>query len=470
MKIWKTVKKAAAVLLTAYLVVFAAAVLLPSLEHKKVAEEFAVTAAQQMEMPPAVTGERVVNIEKNEDALLWRLRLIEAAKKQIVLSSFDFDSDKSGTDVQAALQAAARRGVKVRIIVDGINGALSWFTGPSMRALAAEPNVEFKMYNPIDLLRPDRLCYRLHDKYLLVDDQLLMLGGRNTNDLFLGETTEKSNHDRDILVWRPAGQEFGVQDELYGYFAKVWQLPVCKEKKPQMKGKNEEEAKLLAQRYAELPAEYPEAFQPVDYEAETFPVQSISLWNNPIEPKPKEPQLWYRLKNKMMKAESVRIQTPYIVCNRQLYEDLDAIAEPGCRVEIMTNAVENGANPFGCSDYLNSRGKILKTGTEVYEQHSDESAHTKTILVDDHWSMVGSFNLDMRSTYLNSELMLAIDCPELNARLQQAFDAGADQSRHVMPDGSETLGENCVPKTMGIGKKVLYTVMRLATLPVRHLL
>ncbi len=468
MKVWKNIQGILKVLLIAYLVIFAAEVLLPSLEHKKVSEEFAA-AAGQLKEPAAAAGERVLNIEENEDALLWRLRLIENAKEEIVLSSFDFDSDQSGTDIQAALQAAARRGVKVRILVDGINGTLSWYTGAPLRALSAQPNVELKLYNPIDLLRPDRLCYRLHDKYLMVDDTALILGGRNTNDLFLGQTTEKSNHDRDILVWNPDGHG-GVQQELKAYFQKVWELPVSRVRQPRLKNSTEKQAQLLEKRYETLKGKYPEAFQPMELEKETFPVNSISLWTNPIQPKSKEPQLWHLLQSRMMEGSSVRIQTPYIVCDSRMYEALDELAAPGRRVEIITNAVENGANPFGCSDYLNSKKKILGTGVEIYEQHSDQSAHTKTFLVDDRWSMVGSFNLDMRSTYLNSELMLAIDSPQLNARLQKAFDEGARSSVHVLADGTETPGEECELRTMAIAKKLLYTVMRLLTLPVRHLL
>lgn len=66
--------------------------------------------------------ERVLCIDNNMDALLWRLRLIEAARERLVLATFDFRDDHSGQDIMAALLNAADRGVQVQILVDGFNG------------------------------------------------------------------------------------------------------------------------------------------------------------------------------------------------------------------------------------------------------------------------------------------------------------------------------------------------------------
>ena len=62
---------------------------------------------------------------------------------------------------------------------------------------------------------------------------------------------------------------------------------------------------------------------------------------------------------------------------------LAGFCEGGRRVQIMTNAIESGANPFGCTDYLNEKKNILATGSEVFEVSCGQSLHTKTILVDD---------------------------------------------------------------------------------------
>ena len=111
--------------------------------------------------------ERVRSIEDTDSALLWRLQLIESAEREVIFSTFDLRADGSGQDLMAALYGAAQRGVRVRVIVDGLNGFLHLQNSGVLRALAAEENVEVKFYDPIDLLRPWKLNYRLHDKYLI---------------------------------------------------------------------------------------------------------------------------------------------------------------------------------------------------------------------------------------------------------------------------------------------------------------
>ncbi|MBQ8637797.1 MAG: hypothetical protein IJ468_01355 [Lachnospiraceae bacterium] len=57
----------------------------------------------------------------------------------------------------------------------------------------------------------------------------------------------------------------------------------------------------------------------------------------------------------MKKGSQVIIQTPYIICSDPMYQDLSSLTQSGCRIQVLTNALENGANPWGCSDYLNEK-------------------------------------------------------------------------------------------------------------------
>lgn len=471
MKAWAIAKRAIGVLLAVWLIVIGVSVLLLPLWHKPVSEEFKASAAQQMQQPGQATQQRVRLIDDNDEALFWRLKLIESAQQRIILSTYDFENDESGQDIMAALQCAAQRGVKVQILLDGVNGFLRWYGGAPLRALASQPNVELRLYNPINLLTPWRLNYRLHDKYLIVDDNAFLLGGRNIGDLFLGDyiPEDKKNVDRDLLIWKPEDSGPAVQQELTEYFENIWDLPT-NHTKSRSENAVREDSQKLDERYNTLKEKYPEVFETLDLEAATLPANNIQLLSGSCEAKGKAPELWHTLRQRMLQGEDVIIQTPYIICNREMYQDLSNLCQDGRRVRIITNAVENGANPFGCTDYLNNRKKILKTGVEVYEHSSVFSIHAKTILVDDRWSMVGSYNLDMRSTYLNSEMMLAVDSPELNAQLRKDFEQQAQESLHVYPDGTETAGANYAPAPMGIVKKLLYGLLRLITLPIRHLL
>lgn len=412
--------------------------------------------------------ERVLCIDDNREALIWRLRLIDRAENEIILSTFDFRVDNSGKDMIAALNEAAERGVNIKILVDGISGDMYLRCNRLIGALAANTNVQIKLYNPINLMTPWKINYRLHDKYLIVDGKQYLLGGRNTNDLFLGEYKDKEdrNIDREVLVCSDGTNS--STEALTAYFAKIWDLPCNKEISGNRRNLQKAQ-ETLRTHYTELQGSYAEAYLPVALERETLEAKSITLLSNPTSPENKAPVLWEQLSGIMKNGESILIETPYIICNNGMYETLAGFCEGGRRVQIMTNAIESGANPFGCTDYLNEKKNILATGSEVFEVSCGQSLHTKTILVDDHISMIGSYNLDLRSTYLDTELMLVIDCPELNQCLRENASVKAEQSRHVLPDGTENEGPDFQGE-MPFYKKAGYFLLRLLTGLFRYLL
>ena len=408
--------------------------------------------------------ERVKSIESAEDALLYRLRLIENAEEEIVFSTFDLRADGSGQDIMAALYGAAQRGVRVRVIVDGLNGFLHLQNSGVLRALAAEENVEVRFYDPIDLLRPWKLNYRLHDKYLIADGEKYILGGRNTNDLFLGSYQEEQNIDRDLLVVSDGGEGTSVS-QLLSYFESVWSQPENRT----ITGKASSQTDALRERDAFLRSGFPEAFAAVDWEAETTAVVRVSLFSGSPRAEDKAPELWDALVRLMAQGDDVLLQTPYIICNHKMYDDLEQLAASR-QVRVLTNAVENGANPSGCSDYLREKQNILSRGLDVYEVICGQSLHTKTILIGDDLSVVGSFNADMRSAYLDTELMLVIESEAVNAALRQESETYITQSRLALHDGGTEYGARFEETALPWAKRALYGVLSVVSRPVRHLL
>ena len=410
--------------------------------------------------------ERVLCIDDNQEALLWRLRAINSAKEDIVLSTFAFNDDRSGTHVISALKDAADRGVHVRILIDGMHGIVDLGGSQSFKALAAHPNVEAKLYNKISLLKPWKVHYRLHEKYLIIDDSFYLLGGRNTNDLFLGEYMEKRNIDRDILVYSPEGNGSSMQ-QLKTCFEMTWNLKDCS----LIKGReNPKVQDKLDAHYATLQQDMPEAFVLPDLTEKTFSANSVTLLTTSRETKVKQPILWETLCAYMDEGQDVLIQTPYLICNKEMYSGLARISQNSQQFYIITNDVSGGANPWGCADYLNQKNNIMKTGADIFEFCTPYSSHTKTILVDTSTCLIGSFNLDMRSTYLDTEMMLAIDCPQLNEQLRQEANDLIEHSNHVSPDGTETPGPYYVPKKVSLPKRMIRSLLRVLILPARHLL
>ena len=226
----------------------------------------------------------------------------------------------------------------------------------------------------------------------------------------------------------------------------------------------------MQKRYRTLKKTYPDAYEAWDYETLTFQTNKVSLLSNPIVSANKEPWMWYSLHQLMMQGEKVSVYTPYIICRKEMYQDLALLNEKKIPVEVITNDVASGANPWGCTDYLNQKKKIWNTGTQVYEFMGKHSCHTKAVLIDDRMSIVGSYNMDMRSTYQDTELMLAVDCPELNAVIRGEMETDKTYSKTMGADGEYDYGENYISKDLSFGKRAFYAVLRVVTVPLRRFL
>ncbi len=413
-------------------------------------------------------SERIVCIDDNTQALLWRLRVIEEAREELDFVTYSFRDDESGRDIMAALLHAAERGVKVRIVVDGITAFLDLQKSKCFQALSAAENVEVRVYNPVNLLKPWELNYRMHDKYLIADDTLYILGGRNTKNLSLGNYQEKKDIDRDMVVYSPQPNNRNSLAQVREYFERIWALPST-ESFPTSGRKHEKAVKTLQADYKKLREIYPEVFLKTNWMDETIPTRGIRLLTNPIEPRNKAPELWHGLIQLMKEGKACTVQTPYLICNGQMYDDLTELWRDGTQVEIILNSVESGANIFGCTDYMNEKKEVLSTGTHIYEYVGEHSSHTKTVLIDNHISVVGSFNFDMRSAYLDTEMMLVIDCPELNAHLRSVAEKQQNESRKLLPNGTVTYGQDYIPRKLSLPKYVTYGLLRVVILPLRHL-
>ena len=334
--------------------------------------------------------ERAVIIEKNSQALLERVRLIQNAKDEIILSTFAFKSDESGKLILGALHDAADRGVHVRILVDGMESWIDMEGNPYFYGLSSHENVEIKLYNKANPLKPWKTMGRMHDKYLIADGKIYILGGRNTYNYFLGDFPGHKNFDRDV-------------QKGYQQYFEVNKEKICD----------------------------------TDYADETFETEKIILLSNPIHTQAKEPVVWYQLGELMKNAkERVKIHTPYIICNDMMYNTWEEIAQKVPDFSIMTNSVANNGNPFGAADYAKNRNRILETGIDIWEYEGGYSYHGKSILIDDDLSVIGSFNMDMRSTYLDTELMLVIRSKEINKQLEDGMMEYESVSRQVLDDGT----------------------------------
>ena len=414
-------------------------------------------------------AERIYCIDDNEEALLWRLRMIGTAKKSIVLSTFDLRADENGTKLLAALNHAASKGVKIQLLIDGIYQQLFLTKSRDFQALASCENVEVGVYNPVTPANLLKVNYRMHDKYLIIDEKMYLLGGRNSNDIFLGDQKKGINEDRDILVYDTSEGQGESLLQLEDYFHKIWDESCVSRKKEKASSEYMDEQQHLEEIYASLLKKYHDLETYSAWEKDTEETNKITLIHNGTQAGRKTPQVLQAIQYLSEHAKHVIIQTPYVICNDDMYEVLRRISDHA-KLQIVLNAVEKGSNPWGCTDYLNQKKKILKTGADVYELMNDYPVHTKAVLIDERLSVVGSYNLDMRSTYLDTELMLVIDSKKLNQQIRSTEADYMEKSREILANGQETDGTKYQEKVLNWQKKFYYGVLKIIIRPIRQLL
>lgn len=433
--------------------------ILPYVRQPKVAKGFVENVDVEGFYSDTLSGERATIIEDNEEALLIRVKLINDAKEKIVLSTFDFHADESGKVMMGALMSAADRGVAVQILVDGFSYLSSMDGDEYFEALASYENIEFKVYNKVNFMVPWKLMARMHDKYLFVDDDKYLLGGRNTYNYFLGDYGTYKNYDRDVLVISNEDDEDCSAAQLEAYFETVWNYKESKKvydrSKLQERSSTKKAVSELKGTYDVYCEQQSKKLADLEYEAITVPVNKITLLSGPVEASAKEPVIWHTMEALMRDAkERVKIHTPYIICNDVMYDSLEAICNSVESVTLMTNSAPNNGNPFGAGDYLKNKDTILNTGLEVWEYEGGMSYHGKSILIDNRISIIGSFNIDIRSAYLDTEVMVVIDSEEINNMLAEYMEGYEREARQALNDGKYDNPHNVIPVEFTKKRKV----------------
>jgi putative cardiolipin synthase len=181
----------------------------------------ALGEAAMAESTPEAPRHRVLLLESGQDALLARIHLIRAAQRSIQVQSFIFAEDDAGYFVLDELLQAARRGVRVEVLLDQL------FSVDDVRLLAglaeAHANFSLRLYNPtFGEARTDPLqfalgvlcCFtrfnqRMHNKLLLIDGLVGITGGRNFQNRYFDWDPAFNYRDRDALVAGPVAAVMG---------------------------------------------------------------------------------------------------------------------------------------------------------------------------------------------------------------------------------------------------------------------
>ena len=424
------------------------------------------------------------------DAFGARLLLIENAQVSIDLQYFLMKSDNAGYVLAAKLLEAADRGVRVRVLLDDI---FTTVTDEQLGVLDAHPNLEVRIFNPIARKGFFALNYlgnfslanrRMHNKALISDNQIAVVGGRNLAVEYyqLEETGEFM--DFDMLSVGPIVRDVSAEFDTY------WnhQLAV-----PLAAMFTHEGAERLEEMRDSLQRLMSKAGNSIYAQAVNTEVlnklqdQSLSPYIAEARLIVDDPQkllekvsdehkiVVNEVRDAILKAENeVIISTPYFIPRDRGMAVLEELRARGIRVVIFTNSLSTNNHTAVHSAYSSYREDILKAGVELWEARADAvqitseqgqlqpgrlTLHTKGMVIDRNKIFVGSLNLDPRSIDINTEMGLLIDSPELSSSLAEGFlqrlptigwrvklDPDGHLSWHGISDGAQ-LVETTEPQT-----------------------
>lgn len=359
-------------------------------------------------------------ISKHQEAVTARLDLIANAKESIDIAQFYFNSDKYGTLILGEILRAAERGVKVRIVIDGKYRHFTGFDNEVLTLLNAHPNITFKLFEPFNLFKPWTVNNLLHDKIMIIDKYRAVVSGRNIANRYL--STEAYNYVFDIdhiITFTGEISRFAESavKQLMDYFETMWNSPYTKDPR-KVKVKEDHFQKIL-NNYKDYRYMHPEYFTTkINIMALSVPTNKITLIANPLN-RVKKPKIWCEIASLINNAkEEVYINSPYVVPTEDIKGQLKNLNQ--LDITVITNSAGSTPNYFAFSGYLRYKKELLKyDNIKLYEYQGGGSLHSKSYIIDNRISIVGSYNLDPRSTYLSTEIMLVIDSEPYAQKLKE---------------------------------------------------
>lgn len=344
---------------------------------------------------PLVSGNRVQPMYNGEQAYPAMLEAIAAARDEVNLSTYIFGSGRTGKQFVAALEAAAERGVTVRVLIDALGERYSL---PPARRLFRKSRVRVvRFLPPAPFGRGIHFNLRNHRKLLIVDDRIGFTGGMNLADRHLAADVKNPTRTCDVH-FRVEGPVVGQLQEA---FWEDWSFATG------------------------------ERFNSPDYPP---PVDGGGCFCRGISAGPNEDYdklMWILIGALNSARHKVRIMTPYFVPERPLIAAINSAALRGVDVEIILPIKNN--LPYVAWATRAYLWEMLQHGTRIYYQ-PPPFAHSKLLLIDDHYALVGSANLDPRSLRLNFEFNLEIYDRSLTTQLSGHFDQICALSRQIMLD------------------------------------
>ena len=358
---------------------------------------------------PVTRGNRVELLLNGAEIFPPMLDAIRGARESVRLLTFVYWQGDIAREFATALTEAAARGVEVRLLLDAWGAKR--MEGALVEALE-DAGVEVGWFHPLAWHNVRRINNRTHRKVLVVDGEIGFTGG-------VGIAAEWTGDARGPDEWRDDHYRVTGPAVRYldGAFAENW-LNATGELL--VEGVGDEDARTPARRGVDTERLL---VIPTSPRGDMSPVALI-YWTA------------FRLAER-----SVDIATPYFVPDPALLDTLTATARRGVRVRLLLPGERNDKRllHWASTTYY---AELLEAGVELY-LFEPTMTHSKAIVVDERWSIVGSPNFDNRSFELNDEIVLIGDAPTLTAQLRTAFEDDLARSDRLTAD-ERTVGERAL--------------------------
>jgi cardiolipin synthase A/B len=325
------------------------------------------------------------------------LDAIRKAERSVNLECYIFNSGEVGDAFVQALADRARAGVVVTVVADAIGS--SGMSSAELNTLA-DAGCRLEWYQPVTWYRLARLNNRTHREILVVDGCIAFVGGAGIADWWMKSTGPHHPAWRDTMV----RLEGPIVAALQGVFVENW-LECCGE--------------ILSG---------PEFFPEVPRAGDTTAIV--------VKSSPSDRATVSRVAFQVLiegAEKEVRIETPYFLPDRTLRRALAATAKRGVRITIIVPGPRTDQRWVRIAS-RRMYGELLAAGVRILE-YEPSMTHVKTLLVDDHWAIVGTTNVDNRSFEHNDEVNVALLDQATNKRLLKDFERDVESSREITLEG-----------------------------------
>ncbi|MBV4412131.1 phospholipase D family protein [Enterobacteriaceae bacterium YMB-R22] len=392
------------------------------------------------------------SLDDSLDAFAARYQLAGMAERTLDVQYYIWEDDLSGRLLFGALLDAARRGVRVRMLLDdnntpGMDSILS--------LLDSHPNIEIRLFNPFSFRSLRMLGYltdfarlnrRMHNKSFTVDGEVTIVGGRNVGDAYFGAGEQPLFTDLDVLAVGPVVADVCDDFERYWSSDSVATLGQVlnlndEELTRRVELVHDEQSTPMAQRYLER-------LRTSHFVSQLESGQLKMIWARTrlLSDDPRKGEGKARLRSllglRLMKVvgeptSQLDITSAYFVPTRSGVAQLMMLARRGVKVAILTNSLAANDVSAVHAGYARWRKKLLRAGVALFELkpqcspgevhdrgltgNSGSSLHAKTFSVDGEKVFIGSFNFDPRSAMLNTEMGFVIESQALAKSIHERF-------------------------------------------------